>query len=299
MKTPLCIAALLFSMTASAVPRIAVVQSDDLSPYVDPVPAFLEALDEPALVVNLHGRQADADAAIIKLREQSPAVVFALGAKAAYAVKNGLPDTPIVFTSVLEPRRYGIEGGQTTGIHMTVEPEIYLSQFVGFFPEVSSIGVLRGPSTSDEQMGRIYAAAKAVGVEVVVKSVDSPRKVRAAFHEITPEVDALWLRPDREILTRESFRALTDETHRRRIPLLVDTDNMVRAGGLFAVMPSYEGLGRQAAAMSKRIADGTAPSLIEVEEPNEVLVVLNLRAVRNAEIAFEELLLDFVDLVIE
>ncbi len=297
--TMLLAAALMVPGLALGGPRVAVVQSDDLAPYVDPVPAFLEALGEPALVVNLHGRQAEADEMVERLSKQDPKVVFALGAKAAWAVKEGLPNTPVVYASILEPKRYGLEGGQVTGMSMTVEPTTYLSQFVGFFPEVQSIGVLRGPSTSDDEMTAIYAAAKEVGVQVVVKSVASPRKVRGAFAEISSEVDALWLRPDREILTRESFRGLTDETHRVRMPLLVDTDNMVRAGGLFAVVPSYEGIGRQAAAMCMRIAEGAAPAVNPVEQPEQVLVVLNLKAVQSSDVAFEELLLDFVDVVVE
>lgn len=284
---------------ALAGPRVAVVQSDDLGPYLDPVPALLEALGEPAKVINLHGRAPEAEAAVARLRNDPPKVVVALGAKAAFAVKRGLPGVPLVYVSVINPDRYGITGPQITGVAMTIDASSYLSQFVGFFPEVKTIGVLRGPTITAAELDDLRAAADAVGVKLVVREAERPRQVRGAFNDMSDQIDALWLKPDREMLSRESFRALTEDTHRARIPLLVETDNMVRAGGLFAVVPDSAGLGRQAAELAKRIVDGEAPSDLPVESPQEVKVVLNLRTVKATNIPFEELLLDFVDVVIE
>lgn len=287
------------SADAWAGPRIAVVQSDDLGPYTQPVPALLEALGEPARVINLHGRAAEAEAAMSRLRADQPDVIVALGAKAAFAVRRGLPGVPLVYVSVMNPERYGVVGPQVTGVAMTVDSASYLSQFVGFFPEVKTIGVLRGPTITAAQLDEIRAAAEAVGVKVVVREAERPRQVRGALHDMAGEIDALWLKPDREMLSRESFRALTEDTERARIPLLVETDNMVRAGGMFAVVPNAPDLGRQAAELALKVLDGASPASLEVARPESVQVVLNLRAVKANNITFEELMLDFVDVVIE
>lgn len=290
---------LLLSVEATAGPRVVVVQTDDLRPYTEPVPAFLEALGEPAAVVNLDGREAEADALIRRLKSDPPAVVFALGPKAAYAVRHELPNTPLIYASVLAPDRYGIPGRQATGVGMTVTPEIYLSQLTGFFPELKTIGLLRGPAVTDARIAELREAAKAVGVELVIERVSTARRVRPVFNELAPRIDALWLQPDRDFLTRDTFRILVEETRRHRKPLLVDTDNMVRAGGMFAVVPAPAGVGRQAAEMARQILDGAAPAILPPEHPDEFLVALNLRNLRMAEIPLDELLLDFVDIVVE
>ena len=284
---------------ALAGPNVAVIESDDLEPYTAPVSSLLATLDQPALVVNIHGRRADADEAMARVKREDPDVIVALGAKAAFAAKKKMPSTPLIYVSVLEPERYGIPGSQSTGIHMRIDPLDYLSQFTGFFPEVQRVGVLKGPSVSAERMAEIQAAAAELGMEVVVADVARPRDVRTTFHDMAGDIDALWLMPDREILTRESFRFLSDDTRRRRIPLLVETDNMVRAGGLFAMVPDYEELGVQAGEMALQVLAGKAPSLIPEEAPRSMLVVLNVKTVRSANIEFEELLLDFVDVVIQ
>ena len=298
-KLSMVVLGCVLAVAAHAAPRVAVIQSDDLGPYTEPVEAFLEELGEPATVVNLHGRASDADQVAKRLHRERPRVVFALGAKAAWTARQHLPGTPIVYAVVINPERYGIPGRGAVGIEATVSPAQYLSQFVGFFPDVRTVGMLRGPLSTDTQMAQLEETANALGVTLVVESVSSPRRVRPVFNDLATRVDAIWLQPDREMLTKENFRFLTEETRRRRLPLLVETDNMVRAGGLFATVPDPDGLGVQAARLTLEILGGTSVEELSDEYPKKALVVLNMRTVEQAEIPFDPLFLDFVDIVVE
>ncbi len=290
---------LLWSASALAGPRVAVVQSDDLDVYTAPVPAFLEELGEPAMVVNLHGRRAEAEAAIVRLRREDPDAIFALGAKAAWTLARELPDTPVIYASILEPGRYGVSGNQVTGIDATVDPGLFLSQFSGFFPDVDQVAVIRGPGSGTERQARAQEAADAVGITLTIVQAASPREVRRSLGQLPEEVQALWLQPDREILDAGTFRYLTSESRRRGLLLLVETENMVSAGALFAVVPDSAGVGRQAAALVKRVLDGAAPAILPVEAPERTQVILSTRAAALAEVDIDPLLLDFVDVVVE
>lgn len=280
--------------------RVVVVQSDDLGPYTDPVPAFLEAIGEPALVVNLHGRKSEADALVARLRrDESPRVVFCLGAKAAYAVRQGLPDVPIVYTAVVQPERYGIGADKNTwGVAAMADPISYFSQVQAFFPDAKRIGWIRGASVLDSRVRELTDAAAAVGVELVVEPVGGPQEVRRIVDDLAPRVDALWLTPDREVITTDTFRLLAEESRRRHLPLLVPTDNMVRAGGLFAVVPDPDGIGERAADAAIAILEGRWPEQ-RVAYPDELVVALNLRTLDLAAVPFDRLLLDFVDVKVE
>jgi len=289
------LALLLLSSPAFA-SRVVVVQSDDLDPYTEPATFFAEALGEPVTLLNLHGRKGEQDAVAERLVTEKPEVVFALGAKAAWTARQALPTTPIVYASVLDPERYGIDDEDATGISATVPPAIYLSQLAGFFPEIHTIGVLQGPLATDTRVEEMQRAASFLGLELVVREADSTRSARKAFNQMAPDVDALWLQPDREMLTADLFRVLTEESRRQRLPLLVETDNMVRAGALFAVVPDPEALGLQAVAIVHRILAGED---VEGEAPADALVVLNVGTAKSAQIPFDPLLLDFVDVVVE
>lgn len=290
---------LFFASPGFGAPRVAVVQSGDVSAYREPVPAFLQALGEPATVVVIRGRQAEAEALVKRLDYTHPIVVFCLGAKAAWTVRRQLPNTPVVYAAVSDVERYGIDAPMVTGIRNYVDPVTYLSHFLGFFPSVKNIGILRGAGTSSERTEALVDAGREVGVTMNLVEVAGPKDVRRSFVSMAPNIDAVWLQPDREILTRESYRLLTEEARRLRIPVLVDTYNMVRAGGLFAVVPDSDGVGVLAAEMVKDILAGQSPSEISERDPRDLSVVVNMRTVGASEIPFEQLLLDFVDIVVE
>ncbi|TNE87437.1 MAG: hypothetical protein EP330_18410 [Deltaproteobacteria bacterium] len=296
--------ALLFSAsTAVAKPaRVAVVTSDDFSVYTDPVKPFLQAMEKEGIrvrVIHLRGRAAEAEAASTLLRREDPKVVFALGAKAAFTVKGSVPSTPLIHASIADPGRYGIVGDQVTGVRLEAAPSMYLSQLVGLFPDIERVGVLHGEGAASGRIQAIKSAGGDVGITVAATSASNPRALRKAVPGVLDEVDALWLVPDREVLTPEVFRTVVDEARRRSVPLLVDTDNMVRAGGLFAVVADPTAVGEQAASMAFEILEGKAASLIEVQDPSATLVVLNLESLDKSGLAIDPLLLDFVDIKVD
>lgn len=289
---------LALSFVAWAAPRVAVIQSDDLVVYTSPVPAFLQALGEPASVYNLYGRRAEAEELVEHLRWEKPEVIFALGAKAAWTVRHKLPNVPLVYAVVLQPERFDLSGSQVTGVQMRVLPETHLSQFTGFFPNVHRVGVFRSPDADPAYFESLQSGADAVGLHLVELPVEGARQVRKTLRD-TSNLDALWLQNDRTLVTPDAFRGLVEDTRRRRMPLLVESDNMVRAGGLFAVVPEPEAVGAQSARLVRRILGGASPAILPPEPPEAADVVLNTRALRASGLQLDDLLLDFVDVVIE
>lgn len=278
--------------------RVAVVVSDELDVYHVPTEAFLAELGVQPRVFDIHGRASEAALVVAQLASDPPDVVFCVGAKAAYAVKNGLPQTTVVYAAILDPERYGIVGEHVTGVRMDIEPVTYLSQLVTLLPDVRTIGLIRGPGTPDKRMLAVGSAANELGLKLVVRDVEAPNQVRRAFVDVAAGgIDALWLPPDRVTLTTNGYRAITDEARRRHLPLLVDTANMVEAGGLFTMMPDPEGVGRQAAQLVRELLDG-AP-VPPPQAPEDLLVVVNARTLDAAELPIDPLVLDFVDQLID
>ncbi|MEQ1563991.1 MAG: ABC transporter substrate binding protein [Myxococcota bacterium] len=289
---------LLLSCVARAAPSpVAVVVSDELEAYREPTDAFLSAFGGAPRVYTLHGRASEAAAVVAQLARTPPEVVVCVGAKAAYAVKNGLPGTTVVYASVLDPKRYGLTGDDVTGVTMAVDPVTYLSQFVGFFPEVRTIGVIRGPDTPDKRLLAMNAAAVEVDRDMLIARAEAPSDVRRQMNALALQgADAVWLPPDRSILTTFGYRAIAEEARRRHLPLLVDTASMVEAGGLFTMTPDPVGVGQQTAALVQAILDtGDVP---RPQDPEVVQVVLNLRTIEAAELPFDRTMLDFADVVV-
>jgi len=291
---------LLVTAPAHAREKVALVVSDTISAYTDPVGPFMEELGQSVEVLQIHGRANEARDAIERLDQLGPEAVYCIGAKACYAVHQSMPEVPLVYSTIFDPERYGITGPKVTGVTMEVEPVTYLSQFVGLFPDVRSVGVIRGPSMTENDWLEIAAAGVELDLAVVDQRVRAPRDVRSAVVLLArKEVDALWVPPDRAILTSDNYRTITEEARRRHLPLLVDTRNMVEAGGLFTLAPDAEAVGRQSARLVRRILDGDKVSKLRPQTPEKLLVVLNTATLERADLEFDKLLLDFVDVVVD
>jgi len=297
MRGFIALCGVIFAFPAEAA-RVAVVASDDLAAYTEPIRAFTEAIGEPVDVYNLRGRETDAENLAKRLSNRPPEVVFALGAKAAWILRKRLPSVPLVYAAILSPARFDIEGRGTVGVSTTAPPERTISQLASFFPGLRRVAVLRGPSIPDSTMAAMLEAAAVVGVEIVDHRVRTPKDVRLAFSSRGGDVDALWVQADREVLDRPTYRFAVEESQRLRLPLVVETENMVRAGGLFAVVPDPDGVGRRAAEVAKLLLAGEAADG-RVEHVDEVDVVVNLTTVEGTRTSFDRLMLDFVDIAIE
>ncbi len=284
--------------TALAATPIAVVISDDIAAYEEPVASFLADVDGQTTVYRLHGREAEAAAVSARLASDPPQIVFAVGAKAAWTARRALPQVPVVYAAVRDPARYGIVGPMVTGVTMAVPPETTLSQFVAFFPDAKRIGVVGGPALGAEAEADLVRAAGDVGVTLAILRVEGGRDVRGALHAAR-DIDALWLLPEVELLTPNVFRTLLEDSRRRQLPLMVDTPTLVRAGATFAVVPDPVGVGQQAAGMVQVILDGAYPSDIDREAPLGRKVALNRRAMEQAGLVFDPLLADFVDILVD
>lgn len=277
---------------------IAVVISDDIPAYEEPVDAFLAEKDGLATVYRLHGREAESALVSARLTADPPQVVFAVGAKAAWTARRALPQVPIVYAAVRDPARYGVAGPMVTGVTMAVPPETTLSQFVAFFPDAKRIGVVAGPALGADAEATLVAAAGDVGVTLEILRVADGGEVRGELHRAR-DIDALWLLPEVDLLTANVFRTIQEEARRRQLPVMVDTPTLVRAGATFAVVPDPVSVGRQAAGMVQVILDGAYPSDIEPEAPVGRKVALNRRALEQAGLVFDPLLADFVDILIQ
>jgi putative ABC transport system substrate-binding protein len=107
---------------------------------------------------------------------------------------------------------------------------------------------------------------------------DVPSILRRAIHR----ADGVWLLPDRTVVSRDSFRFTLRLAAERRVPLMVFSESMVRAGGLVGLVPDPAEVGRQAADLVVRLLDREAPGAPPaVEEPRTLRLVLNARTASN------------------
>lgn len=287
--------ALILALAPASAQQVVALASEELPAYQQPIPAFEEALDLPVEVIQLDGDKKRALRVASRLSQERPDLIFALGAKAAWTAVNHVPGVPVVHVAVLDPDRYGIQGAFVTGVGMELPAELVISQFQLFAPQVQRLGLIVSQGNAGPDIEAAIEAARRAGYEVVVRRVRASNDVRKGFSRLRRQVDGLWLLPDPVVVTPDNFRTLRDEALRSRLPLLVYSEHLVRAGAFMTVAPDWEAVGRQAADLAGRILAGTTAAEVRPVQPDTPRVVLNGDTSDALGLDIDEVLLDFVD----
>ncbi|MEW6778203.1 MAG: ABC transporter substrate-binding protein [Bdellovibrionota bacterium] len=215
-----------------------------------------------------------------QIESTKPALVFSVGSQAAQFVRNRLRDFPAVFTSAVDSPAAGLHSSNMTGVNADLAPERRLALLKDLYPGVRRIGVVYNPANSAFTVMRSQEAAQALGLEIVAAKIDIQQDVPRAMQAIRGQIDLLWMIRDPVLLDPTSLREVLKFSLIENVPLLAFSNSVVQAGGLLAIVPLEEDMGRQAARIAKEILAGKRPGQIEPLWPERYEITLNLRTAK-------------------
>jgi putative tryptophan/tyrosine transport system substrate-binding protein len=242
--------------------------------------ALLAALPS-ARVDSMTLEDGEEEASLGKMREAKPALILAVGSRAARLVHDGLPGTPLVYTMVLDPPSIGLPApgepprGMATGVGLDVPLEDQFALMRTLLPSVRRIGVLYDPSISGDAVRKAASVARASGLRLVAQAVRSSTDVLDAAGILSPAVDAMLAIADPTVLTAANTRPLILFWLRAGKPLFAMSEGFVRNGALAALVPDTDEAGRRAGELAARILLGASPSSLKAEPPPRVSIFLN------------------------
>ncbi|WGR73302.1 MULTISPECIES: ABC transporter substrate-binding protein [unclassified Bradyrhizobium] len=245
-------------------------------------------------------------AELVKLKAD---VVVASPTPAAQAARNVTQAIPIVGIGLDNPVRHGLiaslaqPGGNVTGLSYSDGPEIFrkdLSLLHEMAPNIRHVAVLSNSASPNHlvAMENIEAAAKSLGLELLLLDVDAPDRFEIAFATMARErVQALFVFGD-PMFSVYRFR-LAELSVQYRLPTVYTNRPHVDAGGLMCYGPSFPELWRRAAAYVDKILRGAKPADLPVEQPVTYELVINLKTAKALGVEVPPTLLVQADAVIE
>ena len=253
-------------------PAIAILKSGPLAPYEAVARSFHAAWTGEVQDLTLEGQ--DPDALAGRLQSSPLDVIVAVGLRAATFARDRLPRVPMVFCAVPNYEVHDLSGTWITGIGFDVPERAALRALKDAVPEVTRVGVLVGPEeTAFLRSARVAAAAN--GLTLIEARVANRAELAPAARGLVGKVDALWLPPDPQVASRETFDFLLELSLRERKPLLVFSESLVRSGALLSVSPDYEWVGLHAAESVRRVLAGERAGDIPVTPLKRSRVVVN------------------------
>lgn len=266
---------------ACAQGAVAVLLSDTLEVYKEPVATFIEEVGVPAKRYELRGDLGRASQIRQEVMAENPAMILAVGAKAACLAKvwtHDRQEIPVLFIMVINWQQYGLIGGQENiaGIGMEVAPGTQLANMAVFTPQTRRIGVIYSKDFAP-MFREAQQSAGLIGLEIVGVEINTPNDFRRAFKELTPKVDGFWMLNDPTAFTLENVEWFRERCISERLVCIGQAEEMTRAGVLLSIGSDSQTIGTQAASVALNILNRRQnPKKIGVMPPLSTRVSINL-----------------------
>ncbi len=273
---------LLLSTGSASATDVVILKSSDIAAYNQAITGFKSALPN-GIVLSEYDLQGDIEKGrklARKIRASDPALVFAVGLKAAKAAQLEIVDIPVVYAMVLDPGKYGLNGSNMTGILLEVPLERQLGMIRTLLPDLKHIGTLYDPSKTASTINEARRLLKPNGADLVPTQVTSERDVPGALRALLPSVGALWLVPDSTVLTDESLRFILNAALEERVPVIGFSREFARSGALLCLSVNYGDIGRQAGRLTAKILDGQVSLPAKPLPPDRIETSVNLKTAK-------------------
>ena len=258
--------------------------------------AFLEGLEQAGFVVGRNvaleyrfaaGRDDRLPMFAAELVRLPVAVLVGIGTPAAVAATKATATIPIVFASAFDPVQLGLVASLSRPAGNATEVSLFgvqmgpkrLEMLRELLPRPRLIAVLFGPtaspSTQQQQIREIEAAAQAIGQPMLILWGRDDGEVDTAFATMAErQVSGLVYGAS------EYFQVIADKlvalAVRYRIPAVYEWREFVDAGGLVSYSPSRRESDRLVANYVARILKGAAPADLPVMQSSRFELVINL-----------------------
>lgn len=264
--------------TASQAADVIILTSAGTALYQQTVDSFRQHLPSSLDVktLDLGGRLDRAQEIGERIRADHPQLVFAVGLKAALVAKSELPDTPVLFSLVVNPEEYGLPAANMVGILHKVSPLVQLEQIRTLVPKALRIGLLYDEQKTGAFLADARAKAKKLSLQLLTASVSRREEVAEILHVLLPKIDLLWIIQDPSILAEESVDLLIQSTLRLKIPAFAFSATLVQRGALGALVIRPSDTGRQAAYVAQAMLKHQGPSTPALLEPEHPQLALNM-----------------------
>ena len=242
------------------------------------------------------------------VRRQVSVIAVPGSAVAALAAKAATQTIPIAFGVNQDPVKLGLvaslarPGGNATGINFFVAE--VLAKRLGLLrelvPAAAHIAVLFNPANiaSTSALGDVEAAARDLGLQILLYKASSSREIDAAFATLVGKrPDALFVAPDGFFVSRRV--QLTALAARHALPVAYPVRDFVEAGGLMSYGTSLSDMYRQVGVYAGRILKGAKPADLPVVQATKFELVINLQTARLLGLEVAPTLLARADEVIE
>lgn len=256
---------------------IAVIVGEDYNVYSLALAGFKTTYTGNTVEYLMHGDVEEGKKIVRKIESQSPRLILTIGNKATQIAKLNISNIPIVFSLVINPEQYDIEGKNICGVRLDIHPKDQIQMLKVVAPQVRKLGVIYNPDKSSNIVKEAEKAVNQLGIELIAIKAKSLSDVTEGIRALEGKIDAFWMIIDPLVANNDVFKKLLLVSLSERIGLIVPAQAFVKEGGLLAIDVDYKKIGIQTGEMVNQILSGsTTPEAIGIKSPEGIRPVINL-----------------------
>lgn len=235
-----------------------------------------------------------------------PDLLYVPGGDVARHAKETTRTIPIVVVTSDDPVESGLvasfarPGGNITGLTFLISDLAgkRLEMFREIAPKVTKVALLHNPDHRDPELRETQAAARSLGVDVVVLEARRAGEIDTALQTAAGQrAEALIVVSSR--LTALHHQRIVQFAEDARLPLITGWGAWAERGALLAYGPNTGEIVRRAAWYIDKIVKGASPSDLPVERPTKFELVVNVRTAERLGLTVPPALLLRADRVIQ
>ena len=235
-------------------PKVAVIISNEIRPYVEAAEGFTEKLrdfaavqisilylnkynQEPKSIVRNHvlGHSYD------QILTIGPTASRLMGAETVSS------EIPLTYSIVLNPDKIPEINASSCGISLNIPVRQQLSAIRQGFPEINKIGLLFDPANNSDFFNKLKNLEKFYDLNIVPLYVESKQDIPDLLKTHLNEVEALWLIPDRTVISESIVQYIIKQGLLKNRPTIGYNKFFFDSGAALSFVFDYRALGAQAA----------------------------------------------------
>lgn len=230
---------------------------------------------------NAQGDQTNLKTICQKFANKKYDLIVAIATPSALAAAGETQDIPVLFSACTDPVGSGLvdnldkPGKNVTGTSDAVSAEQIMNLAKRMTPDIKTIGALynSGEANSISVINDLKEYAKVNGMEVVEATVTNSSEVQQAVLSLADKADAIFSPIDNTVAS--AMPVVTQVANKKKIPVYVGADSMVKDGGLATYGINYPVLGKETAYMAVEILNGKNAGDIPVRMMTEMDIYIN------------------------
>jgi putative tryptophan/tyrosine transport system substrate-binding protein len=246
-------------------PRVAILVSQSIRPYIEAVEGMSVVLAESARTkVQVYSLEKfkgkSQDVLIQKLSGEKFDLFVAVGPEAVRFAREEpvLGKTAWLYSMILNPPRGSGQAETACGVPLDIPAQRQLEVIDQGFRTIKRLGLLYDPRYNSEFFMKAATEAPSLDLKIVPLKVSSKKDIPVVLKQNWENIDALWLIPDQTVISESIVQYIIKEALFKKIPVIGYNRFFYESGAALAFVFDYEELGRQTGRLAANMLMGKA-----------------------------------------